>query len=552
MSTEALAVASEYRSLPVAQLQESATNPRRRFDARGLEELASSFRTQGVLQPLLVRTLNEDLYEVIAGARRLRAARMAELETVPVRVRELSDAEAIEAQAIENLQREEIHPLEEALAYKNMLDLDGALYSVATIAEKVGKTPAYITQRLRLIELIEPVAQAFLDDQIGVGHALEIAKLQPTEQEKAFAMAFRETWTGSTHARVLLPVRALTAWIEQNILLELGSVPFDKTDEALLPEAGSCDSCQKRTGVNTLLFAGASTDSCTDGACYNAKMGRFVEQQVAAKPQLVQISTNWSGARDSRDSNVLPRGRYVPLQLVAKPGKARAPLSANQKPCEHMKEAIVAEGPERGRIAKVCSEPTCKIHFAQRQEPDARAIARQKEARRKELLKKRLEATVRHRIFAEILKKVSAPLDRADLVLVLQIMLEHANPVRREILAHRHKLPPSQLTTPDRVHKELLAMLRRQDESGLSKLLVEWALMDDVESVSEEEPESLARAAKQHKIDTAKVRKTVEQEFAAKEAKTAAKENKARQKTAPAAKKTVAPKKGAAVKKAAA
>ena len=116
MVTEAIAIASEYRDLPIAQRQESPTRPRRRFDARGLEELAVSIRTHGILEPLLVRNLDYNLYEGVAGARRLRGARMAEREFVPSRIVQLSDAEAIEAQAVENLQREEIHPLEDARA----------------------------------------------------------------------------------------------------------------------------------------------------------------------------------------------------------------------------------------------------------------------------------------------------------------------------------------------------------------------------------------------------------------------------------------------------
>jgi ParB family chromosome partitioning protein len=88
----------EYRSVPVAALIESASNPRKRFDDKSLEELASSFKTQGVLAPLLVRELEPSKYEVVAGARRLRAARIAELDSVPVRVVQLTDAQAIEAQ----------------------------------------------------------------------------------------------------------------------------------------------------------------------------------------------------------------------------------------------------------------------------------------------------------------------------------------------------------------------------------------------------------------------------------------------------------------------
>jgi len=135
--------ANEYRNLSLTTLIESPTNPRKRFSEDGLGELAASFKTQGVLAPLLVRQLDESKYEVIAGARRLRAAKLAELETVPVRIVQLNDAEAIEAQCVENLQREDIHPLEEALRFKSLLEL-GAPYTIAHIAARSGKSEAYI------------------------------------------------------------------------------------------------------------------------------------------------------------------------------------------------------------------------------------------------------------------------------------------------------------------------------------------------------------------------------------------------------------------------
>ena len=91
----------EYRNVPLATLTESPTNPRKRFDEKALEELAATFKTQGVLEPLLVRELEERNYQVVIGARRLRAAKIAELEAVPVRVVKLTDAEAIEAQVVE-------------------------------------------------------------------------------------------------------------------------------------------------------------------------------------------------------------------------------------------------------------------------------------------------------------------------------------------------------------------------------------------------------------------------------------------------------------------
>ncbi len=241
--SKTVAVSSEYRNLPLAQLQESPTNPRRRFDEHSLNELAASFKSQGVLQPLLVRVIGDDKYEVIAGARRLRAAKLAELTDVPVRVVALSDSDCVVAQLIENIQREGVHPMEEALAFDALLRLESPHYDIAAVAQKAGKSPAFVAQRQRLVELIPSIAEAFLADQIGVGHALEIAKLPQAQQEKAFDAAFRTVSNGGKDTRVLLPLRDLTAWIEQNILLSLDSVPFDKNDATLVPEAGSCAEC---------------------------------------------------------------------------------------------------------------------------------------------------------------------------------------------------------------------------------------------------------------------------------------------------------------------
>ena len=135
--------ATEYRNLPLAVLTESATNPRRIFEDSALKELAESIRSQGVLSPLLVRPLTDQSFEIIAGARRYRAAQMAEAPTVPVRIVNLTDAEALEAQLIENLQRRDVHPLEEAQGFKALLNLEDPKYSIEQIAAKVGKNPAY-------------------------------------------------------------------------------------------------------------------------------------------------------------------------------------------------------------------------------------------------------------------------------------------------------------------------------------------------------------------------------------------------------------------------
>ncbi|WP_125487367.1 ParB/RepB/Spo0J family partition protein [Edaphobacter aggregans] len=149
---------------------------------RSAPQKADSIRSQGVLSPLLVRPLSEKSFEIVAGARRFRAAQIAEVPTVPVRSVNLSDAEALEAQLIENLQRRDVHPLEEAQGFRALLNLDEPRYSVEQIPAKTGKSPAYVTTRIKLTELSVPIVDAFYAEEIGVGHALLLTKLQPDQQ----------------------------------------------------------------------------------------------------------------------------------------------------------------------------------------------------------------------------------------------------------------------------------------------------------------------------------------------------------------------------------
>src|ERR1700735_3244567 len=422
----------EYRSVPITALAESPTNPRKRFDAKSLEELAASFKTQGILAPLLVRELEESKYEVVAGARRLRAAKLAELEKLPVRVVKLTDAEAIEAQCVENLQREDIHPLEEALGFKSLLELGEP---ASTIASRAGKSEAYVYGRIRLADLIPPVAEAFLKDQITIGHALLIAKLPASQQQEAFSAAFRGLWTSEGNSQILIPVRELAVWIESNILLQLASAPFDKQDEKLVPEAGSCANCPKRTGFNKLLFPDVRKDSCTSPDCFRAKIDASVRKTLETKPQLIQISAAWN----SREGAPLGRNQYVELEIKKpKSNGASSKLSAVQNPCDKMTEAIVMDGGKRGQVVKVCADPACRVHHPNT--PSPQQVERERAEERKRIEKGKLAITTRHRVLATILQRVSAPLKKADLLAVADYLIRHLSYSQVPALAKRHKV----------------------------------------------------------------------------------------------------------------
>jgi ParB family chromosome partitioning protein len=148
---------------------------------RPTTQKAESIRSQGILSPLLVRPLTENGFEIVFGERRYRAAQLAEQDTVPVRIKQMSDAEALEAQLVENLIRDEIHPMEETQGFRALLNLEEPKYSIEQIAAKIGETPVFVAARLKLSDLVPAAVEAFYADEIGVGHALLLAKL-PADQ----------------------------------------------------------------------------------------------------------------------------------------------------------------------------------------------------------------------------------------------------------------------------------------------------------------------------------------------------------------------------------
>lgn len=250
-----------------------------------------------------------------------------------------------------------------------------------------GETPIYVASRLKLTELATFVIEAFYQDEIGVGHALLLAKLQPGQQEEALSACFREDWSnGNGKAkRILLPVRHLQQWIEHNILLILKEAPFDKRDAQLLPEAGSCVDCPKRTGHNKLLFADVRQDACTDPACYHKKIDAHVAKTIADKPKLVQISTAYGRQPDG--SPTLPRNKYTEIR-AEKPKSKDEAAWPEYKICKYASDAIVTEGSEKGETRKVCTQPDCPVHHPQKQHGavDTKWKAEQEKRHRQESL----------------------------------------------------------------------------------------------------------------------------------------------------------------------
>ena len=157
------------RLLPVEFLERNVGQPRHHFDEAALSDLADSIRTKGLLQPILVRELGPNRYQIVAGERRWRAAQKAGIHDVPVVVKELSDGEVLEIAIIENIQRQDLSAIEEAIAYKKLIEEFG--HTQEAVADGVGKSRSHITNLLRLLTLPEKVQTMVDEGKISMGHA---------------------------------------------------------------------------------------------------------------------------------------------------------------------------------------------------------------------------------------------------------------------------------------------------------------------------------------------------------------------------------------------
>lgn len=166
--------------LKISEIEPNRSQPRKDFDENALSDLAQSISQHGLLQPLLVRPLPVGGYQIVAGERRYRACRMAGLTEVPVTIRELSDTETMELALIENLQREDLSPIEEALGYKALIDEHG--FSQEEVATSVGKSRPAIANSLRILKLPESVLEYVKQDKISAGHARALLMLDSEEE----------------------------------------------------------------------------------------------------------------------------------------------------------------------------------------------------------------------------------------------------------------------------------------------------------------------------------------------------------------------------------
>ena len=213
--------------LPISQVESCAGQPRKHFDPDALADLADSIREHGIIQPLTVRKLQSGYYQIIAGERRWRAARMAGLDQVPAIVIEADDRKAMELAMIENLQREDLNPMEEAEGYRQLMEQYNLTQEET--AQRVGKSRSAVANALRLLNLCPSVRAMVEDGRLTSGHARTILPLSPALQKKAADAVLKSDL--SVRQTELL-VKKLTAEVKEKPAVTTGGLEVNYAEEA--------------------------------------------------------------------------------------------------------------------------------------------------------------------------------------------------------------------------------------------------------------------------------------------------------------------------------
>lgn len=288
-------------------------NTRTLFDPVALAELAEDIAKRGVLQPIFVRrieTPNGDGYELIFGGRRLRASRLAGASVIPAIIVEMTDAEVLETQIIENAKRKDITEIEEAESYERLQTEHG--YSVADISAKIGKSIGYVYARLKLCALIPDARAALAAGRLTPSTALLVARVPAELQKDALTeLEADEDLAGEDP----IGAREALARVQRRFMLNLVGAPFDINDAELAPAAGACTSCSKRTGNQPELFADVKAqDTCTDPTCFAAKKeAGWIQLKTKAEAEGRSVVEGKEAKKIIQNGRVVPASGFIDL-----------------------------------------------------------------------------------------------------------------------------------------------------------------------------------------------------------------------------------------------
>ena len=526
-----LAPTSAYKLIEIDSVVPSQTHiqqlRRARFDPATMAELVASVNAHGVLQPIVVRAniagieASEDAtpWEIVAGERRWLAAQKAQLAHIPAIIRELSDLQVLEIQLVENLQREGMHPLEEAEGFAELMKLKNV--NAQAIAETIGRSRSHVFCRLKLLDLIPAARDALNTGRIDASKALHIARIAvPKLQMKALKYAQSTDYQGEP-----LSFRDFKHKLNNDtFVVALKGANFRLNDASLLPAAGNCIECPKRTGNLGDLFSDvADPDVCTDPHCFNQKtaaeqdrrrneaqasgraiisgdeaqalvMGHGVprgyidldtdsdEEFAEPEPALDEHGTKspeWN-AWDKRADEFQPR---TYRQILGEAGTAAAVLLDHGK---KLREIVPIP------LARKLLKPhgiTLPAWVDYQREPAASDADRQAEEE-KQRERQECEEKFRHALLAQIHVKWKGPLKHDDLLAIAERLFDKTDTEALQIVCYANKpIEPAKL-----------------NDAELMRLLVELTVSENAQYLRTT-PAPLLALAKRFKIDPTKVKK---------------------------------------------
>ncbi len=282
----------QFQNIMLKDISPDPNQPRKFYEENAMLELTESVLESGVLQPILVRKNPKGKgYMLVCGERRYRAAMTVQKEhkernTIPAVIRELTDEEALQLQIVENLQRQDVHPMEEAVAFKSLID--GKDWSFEEIGKRVGKSAYYVRQRIKLNSLIEPFQQLFFKHQMEISTALDIARTD-IETQKQILEDCGEDAINNPHFHL-----TINKWQWSKYNANLDAAPFDIADPTLDVGMGPCTQCQFNSSVSKLFPDTNGNTSCGNIACFREKANRSFELHLglAQEDPTIVLITN--------------------------------------------------------------------------------------------------------------------------------------------------------------------------------------------------------------------------------------------------------------------
>lgn len=319
-----------FSMISLSLIDKSVYNPRKVFDEADLSELADSIKEKGVIQPIVLRPIG-DRYEIVCGERRYRASLLANIDKIPAMIRSLSDDDAREFAVIENLQRKDVSPMEEARAFSILLDK----YSIETIAIKIGKSQSYVRGRLVLLQLQENFQLLLDNDEIHIGMACILATFSKEIQEEVFNEHFASNvpyYYNWKHKRA----KEVKEEIEQNYSTNLESYSFDKEE---------CNSCAYNTANFILFEADGACAKCTNKQCLDKKNEAFLLEKALfmknENPELSLCRDKYQQVNTNVFESLASLGNDVKLgNIIVEDDEPELPNRENYDTDEEFQEAI--------------------------------------------------------------------------------------------------------------------------------------------------------------------------------------------------------------------